>query len=303
MQLNAKTLEKLRVIINGDERGEYRSGPRLVAFFNELGFNDTYGKGFPSRWQYTDEKLKQINGTPELDKCLKNVFAVVNYVGRIAELDVLLDEFNQYLAFDKWAILRDNDIITFKKLEKVIVNTEKSNTSEIKEDEFLKQAFVADIDSLGLDAYIIEIIKIRLKEVENCVNSEAPLASILLIGSILEGILLGAALMHPQKYNQSQSAPKEKESDRIKRFPEWSLSNLIDVSFDIGMLKQDVKKFSHVVRDFRNYIHPYEQMSSRFIPDKHTALICLQVLKAAISQIGIFHKSTKEAVLNDKTPF
>lgn len=303
MQLNAKTLERLRGIINGDGTSDYRSGPQLVKFFNELGFNDAYAQGFPSRWYYTDEKLKQINGTPELDKCLKNTFAVVNYVSRITELDALISEFNRYMAFDKWAILRDNDSITFKKLDKVIVDAGQSNTAEIKEDEFLKQAFITDIDSLGLDAYVSEIIKIRLKEVENCINNESSLASILLIGSILEGILLGTALMHPQKYNQSQSAPKNKEDDRIKRFPEWSLSNLIDASFDIGILKQDVKKFSHVVRDFRNYIHPYEQMSSLFIPDKHTALICLQVLKAAISQIGIFHKNTKGAALNDKTPF
>jgi hypothetical protein len=161
MQLNVRTLEKLREIIN--ETSEHRSGPKLVAFFNELGFNDTYAQGFPSRWFYTDTKLQQINGKPELYKCLKNVFAVINYVGRVEELDALIADFNQYMAFDKW-------------------------------------------------------------------------------------------VMH----------------------------------------KQDVKKFSHVVIGFRNYIHPYEQMSSRFIPDRHTALICLQVLKAAIHQIGNFRKSIKE---------
>ena len=77
MQLSAKTLEKLRVIINGDGTPDYRSGPKLVEFFNDLGFRDQYGQGFPSRWFYTDEKLKAINGTPELDKCIKKVFAVV----------------------------------------------------------------------------------------------------------------------------------------------------------------------------------------------------------------------------------
>ena len=45
MILQKKTLEKLRNLIN--EETEYRSGPKLVQFFNELGFNDTYGQGFP----------------------------------------------------------------------------------------------------------------------------------------------------------------------------------------------------------------------------------------------------------------
>jgi hypothetical protein len=299
MQLNTKTLEKLRVIINGDDTAYYRSGPQLVAFFNKLGFNDTYAQGFPSRWGYTDEKLGKINGTPELDQCLKNTFAVFNFVGQIEILDALIAEFNQYMVFDKWAIVRDNDTITFRKLDKVIVNASKTNRTEIKEDEFLKQAFDSDVYSLGLEQNVCEIIKLRLNEVEKCISNEAPLASILLIGSILEGILLGVALMYPQKYNQSQSAPKYKETDRVKMFPEWTLNNLIDVSFDIGILGQDVKKFSHAVRDFRNYIHPYEQMRSRFFPDKHTALICLQVLKAAISQIGNFHRNSIKESPND----
>jgi len=38
----------------------------------------------------------------------------------------------------------------------------------------------------------------------------------------------------------------------------------------------DVKRFSHALRDFRNYIHPYEQWRNAFNPDEHTALICYQ---------------------------
>lgn len=88
MLLNPKTLEQLRIIINGDGTDDYRSGSALVTFFNELGFSEDYWKksreeSFPSRWIYTDEKLKKINGTPELDKAIKNVFAVQNFIGRI----------------------------------------------------------------------------------------------------------------------------------------------------------------------------------------------------------------------------
>lgn len=294
MQLNIRALEKLRKIINGDEspdRADYRTGPQLVAFFNELGFKDKYGQGFPSRWEYTDERLKAINGTPELDKCIKAVFAVFNYVGRIEELDALVADFNQYMAFDKWQVVRDNEVITFKRLDKVVVDSGKSATSEIKEDEFLKMTFDVNVDSLGLDADVCEIIKLRLKEVESCIGGKAPLASILLIGSILEGILLGMATIYPRQFNQAPSAPKEKSDEKVRAFPSWTLNNYIDVAFEVGLLKQDVRKFSHVVRDFRNYIHPYQQMSSRFFPDKHTALICFQVLKAAISQINTFCKA------------
>jgi len=43
MILCKKTLEFLREMIN--EKTEYRSGPKLVQFFNDLGFKDSYGQG------------------------------------------------------------------------------------------------------------------------------------------------------------------------------------------------------------------------------------------------------------------
>lgn len=294
MIVSKKALEKLRDIINGDGTADYRKGYQLVSFFNELGFKDVYEQGFPSRWVYTDDRLQKINGTPELDKCIRNAFAVVNYIGRIPELDAIIADFNQYLAFDKWSVVRNNDTITFKRLEKVIVDeTSKKMGSEMKEDEFLRLTFKVDVNALGLDTNIGDIIKLRLKEVESCIGNEAPLASILLIGSIMEGILLGTALTYPKQFNQSQSAPKNKDTGQVRKFPDWTLSNFIDVASEIGILKTDVKNFSHVVRDFRNYIHPYEQMSSRFFPDKQTALICFQVLKAAINQIGNYSNNSK----------
>ncbi len=109
-----------------------------------------------------------------------------------------------------------------------------------------------------------------------------------LSGSTLEGVLLNLASTNPRQFNLSNAAPKNKEN-KVKMFSDWTLNNLIDVAFDLGYIKEDVKQFSHVLRDFRNYIHPFEQMSRNFFPDIHTAEICFQVLKAAIYQIGL-HK-------------
>ena len=63
MILAQKTLDSLREMIN--EKTKYRKGAELVRFFNQLGFNDRYGNGFPSRWVYTDDKLSVINGNPD----------------------------------------------------------------------------------------------------------------------------------------------------------------------------------------------------------------------------------------------
>ncbi|MDM1551186.1 hypothetical protein [Empedobacter falsenii] len=283
MILQIKTLEKLRNIIN--EESEYRSGPQLVAFFNHLGFKDSYGQGFPSRWKYTDDKLSQINGTPELDKCIKNVFAVVNFANKISELDNLILEFNKILTFDKWKIKREHSEIIFQKLDKVIIETESTSKGELKEEEFLNQEFKdLSIDHIGLDGTITDVLNYRFSEIKICLEKDAPLSAIFLIGSTLEGLLLGVALKNIKEFNQANSSPKDKDG-KVKQFPMWSLSNFIDVAYELKLLNLDVKKFSHTLRDFRNYIHPFEQMSSNFQPDKHTAKICWQVLKAGIFQL------------------
>lgn len=285
MILQTKTLEKLRQIIN--EESEYRTGLQLVIFFNRLGFNDSYGQGFPSRWKYTDEKLNHINGTPELDKCIKNVFAVVNFANRISELDKLISEFNKILTFDKWKVIREHSEITFQKLDKVIIETDTTTNqkTEPKEEDFLSKEYKdLSIDRIGLDGTITDVLNYRFSEIKICLEKEAPLSAIFLIGSTLEGILLGVALKNVKEFNQANSSPKDKEG-KVKQFQLWTLSNFIDVAYELKLLNLDVKKFSHTLRDFRNYIHPYEQMSSKFQPDKHTAQICWQVLKAGIYQL------------------
>lgn len=154
------------------------------------------------------------------------------------------------------------------------------------EDEFIAKEFGAlSIDKLGLDSVITSILKQRLDEIRKCLTARASLAVIFLSGSTLEGILLGIACTRPREFNQSAVSPKD-NAGKVKQFHEWTLSDFINVARDLSVVGEDVKKFSHALRDFRNYIHPYQQMSSNFNPDEHTAKICWQVLQAAITQLS-----------------
>ncbi len=147
-----------------------------------------------------------------------------------------------------------------------------------------------DIDKLNLEFQISEILKLRIIEIENCLKSSSPLSVIFLCGSTLEGILLGVATKYPKEFNTSKSTPKN-DDGKPKQFQEWNLNTLINVAYENKMLNEDVKKFSHSLRDFRNYIHPYQQLYSGFNPDIHTAKISLQVLKAAIHQLIKYNAS------------
>lgn len=153
-------------------------------------------------------------------------------------------------------------------------------------DDFLHREFtVPNIQKLPIEAQAMPIVEKRLAEARTALGAGAYLSVIFLCGSVLEAVLLGAAQKEPSRFNQASSSPKSPDSS-VKRFHEWSLAQFIDVSCEVGLLKPDVKKFSHGLRDFRNYIHPYEQMVSGFMPDEHTAKVCFQVLKAALASVA-----------------
>ena len=162
----------------------------------------------------------------------------------------------------------------------VVLNTAK------KESEFLDREFaIPHIHKLPIEPQVMPIVEARLNEAHAALNAGAYLSVIFLCGSVLEAVLLGAAQQTPASFNQASSTPKRTDNSP-KRFPDWSLAQLIDVAYEVGVLKLDVKKFSHGLRDFRNYIHPYQQLVSGFTPDEHTAKVCFQVLKAALASLA-----------------
>ena len=161
-----------------------------------------------------------------------------------------------------------------------------SGDSVITDQGFLRKDFqIPDLKRIPIDPLVAGIVQSRLEEASRCVEAGGFLSVIFLCGSVLEAVLLGAAGQDPRSFNQSARSPKQ-EDGKVRQFHNWRLSELIDVASEIGLLKPDTQKFSHGLRDFRNYIHPYQQMSSGFTPDEHTANLCFQALKAALADVS-----------------
>lgn len=286
MKLSQKTIQVLREIIN--EKSQYRSGPMLVKFFNDLGFHDVYAQGFPSRWAYTEERLNQLNGTATLDQCIKNVFAPVNYVENPALLDELLELFNKHLQYDDWNVYIEGKNVFFRKVtfdlhQSFKTDVQVNNSAK----DFLKVKIAnLNISKLPIESCLHSIIETRMKEIDKCIENQVPLGCIFLCGSVLEGILNALAMKSPAEFNYAKASPKERDSGKVKLFDKWTLENYISVAYELGYIKEDVKRFSHEVQNFRNYIHPYQQFYQKFDPTIDTALLCAQVVKIAINQIA-----------------
>lgn len=153
-------------------------------------------------------------------------------------------------------------------------------------DNFLeKRIEIPSLQNLPVESQVIGIIEERLWDAKLVSEAGAHLSAIFLYGSVLEAVLLGAATNCPEQFNRSVCSPKTADG-KVKKFHEWSLAELINVACDIELLEPDIKEFGHGLRSFRNYIHPYEQLSSGFKPDEYTASLCFQVLKAALASVA-----------------
>ena len=160
--------------------------------------------------------------------------------------------------------------------------------SATNEGEFLDREFdIPNIHELPIDGQVVPIVEARLNEARVVFGAGAHLSVIFLCGSVLEAVLLGAAQKSPANFNQAKATPKEDGSP--KRFHEWSLAELINVACEVGALTPDIKQFGHGLRDFRNYIHPYKEMTSGFTPDEYTARLCFHALKAALASLAKRH--------------
>ena len=182
---------------------------------------------------------------------------------------------------------RERDTTSLTKAREIVtrLSGRSPEANSMTREAFLNEEFnIPSILNLPVESVVSEIIQNRLREAQVCLSAGAHLSVIFQCGSILEAVLLGAAQREPEKFNRSLASPKQ--NGKVKPFHVWSLSEFINVSYDVGLLKPDVQKFSHGLQDFRNYIHPYEQMASGFRPDEHTARVCFQVLKAALASVA-----------------
>lgn len=120
-----------------------------------------------------------------------------------------------------------------------------------------------DLGSLNLDALPSEltagqIIADRMGEIDRALEADAPLAVIFLVGSTVEGLLSGLAMSHRAEFLASPAGPTSK--GKMKPLDQWKLSELIAVARERGVLSEDVANHADQVRNFRNYIHPRQQL-------------------------------------------
>jgi hypothetical protein len=106
------------------------------------------------------------------------------------------------------------------------------------------------------------------------------LATLVACGSVLEGLLTFALLQRKDAAQNSSKACKDKKGI-ILPLEKWNLTNLVDVADDLNLIGKTAKQASWAVKEFRNFIHPYNMVTQSARPDQALAMSAL----AAVEEI------------------
>mgnify|MGYP001179661905 CR=1 FL=1 len=148
-RLAQRTLTAVGRVITGDmvdaQRGAlapYLSGPKLVAFFNEFGADDTYPSagGFPSRWQYAERKLNELNGTYQISRVLVEAVSPARFLDSQFEPNGAVEYLNRYLTFDGHELVQSGKTFRLQRTgEQLVIVESKLEPADRSSREFIEE--------------------------------------------------------------------------------------------------------------------------------------------------------------------
>ena len=279
--IDDRTLEAIAELICGSgdgigggykSPGPYRSMVDIIRFFDRAGVLPR-GESSTRKW-FVLESLQNVNGTDDFEKVVLRLASPKEYSGDSEVTQRVNDYLNGTLQVEGVEVvlvgvepqLRDRD---------ASMATPQLNQTQIEDS--------PDFHKLVSDSSLADVLLFRWQEAQRCVQGEAYLAAVVMMGSILEGVLLHRFENDLQAVYRANSSPKERGKPRP--INKWGLSTLIDVAHEVGWLQGDVKRFSHALRESRNLVHPYMQRLQQDKPDRDTCSICWPVVRAAVSDL------------------
>jgi hypothetical protein len=151
------------------------------------------------------------------------------------------------------------------------------------EDELMKRAFdPAKFGKLPVDGPIAKLLVDRMEEAQRNLASSSFLSAIIMCGSVLEAMCLGYG---NQRMKDVNVAYAKRYGKTPPLFREWKLVQWIEVLEDLGVFQPTIATFGQGLREFRNFIHPGEQLAAGFNADAHAARISFHVVVAAAEDI------------------
>ena len=122
------------------------------------------------------------------------------------------------------------------------------------------------------DSDLRRILERDFYEIQRAFISQCWKSVIILCGGAIEAILTDLLLANDPQAKTCSKAPSKPDITR------WDLSDLINVSVDLGLVSPGVDKLSHSLREYRKLVHPGNEIRKNLTFDAEEAKIALEVL-------------------------
>jgi len=116
------------------------------------------------------------------------------------------------------------------------------------------------------------IIERDYEEIQRAFISNCWKSVIILCGGSIEAILTDLLLINKTATMSAKSAPKDNDITR------WDLSGLIDVAVELKFVSAGMQKLSHPIREYRNLVHPGNEIRNKLDFGAEEAKIAVELL-------------------------
>ena len=144
-----------------------------------------------------------------------------------------------------------------------------------------------DFSPLAGSEEMREVLTRRWHECCKCVNAEAHLAAIVMMGGLLEALFVARAnkLDNKAPLVKAASAPKDKQTGKTLDYQNWKLDSYIKVGHELKWITDSAKRVADVLKEYRNYVHPEKELRHRVELVGNDSEMFWQVTKALARQL------------------
>jgi hypothetical protein len=134
---------------------------------------------------------------------------------------------------------------------------------------------------LASDVVMQTILSRRWNECQICLGAGAPLATVVMMGGLLEALFVARAnrLSDKSVLFKAAGAPLDKQTKKPLALQNWMLASYIAVGHELQWISKSGKDVAGVLREYRNYIHPEKERSHGVVLEIDDARMLWEVTK------------------------
>lgn len=155
-----------------------------------------------------------------------------------------------------------------------------------------------DFSPLAGNEAMREILARRWHECHRCVEADAHLAAIVMMGGLLEALFVARANKMPDKKPlvSAVAAPKDKTGKTVN-YQDWMLDSYIKVAHELGWITASGRNVADVLKEYRNYVHPEKELRHGVSLELNDSSLLWQVTKQLARQLLL---STLPSVVRER---